>query len=392
MSTSVDVAAIYFPSWHPNDHYSAWHGHGFTEWDLIRSAEPLFPGHHQPKVPDWGYFDESDPEWSAKEIDLAADHGVTAFLFDWYWYSGVRIMEEALEQGFLHATNRGRLKFALMWANHNWGTWPARTGRPGMARQESDITPDFLPIRHDAADLERVTEYCCEHYFGEPNYWRIEGHPVFSLFDTKKLAADLGGVDGVRRAFDLMRARAQKHGHDDIHFTANIGCTEGNVYCCGWDLVPQIRKMGFETVFAYNIVRTPEYQSLPKDRPLVSYDDVITSHQTCWANIEEGGAHHMPVVTLGCDVTPRWHRGVTLPFEYEALSYEPIVVDNSPEKFGRLCRMALERARSQNGGEPAIVINAWNEWSEGMFLLPERQYGTGHLEALRDALAVEAER
>ena len=54
----------------------------FSEWELIKTTKPLYLGHHQPKVPNWGYFDESDPKWSAKEIDLAADHGVTTFLFE----------------------------------------------------------------------------------------------------------------------------------------------------------------------------------------------------------------------------------------------------------------------------------------------------------------------
>ena len=84
MSDKTEVIAIYFPSWHTNDHYEAWYGKGFSEWELIKTTEPLYPGHHQPKVPLMGYFDESDPENSTKEIDLAADAGITTFLFDWY--------------------------------------------------------------------------------------------------------------------------------------------------------------------------------------------------------------------------------------------------------------------------------------------------------------------
>ena len=53
-----------------------------------RRPIPRFPGHHQPLKPLWGYFDESDPAWTAKEIDLAADNGIDVFLYDWYWYSG----------------------------------------------------------------------------------------------------------------------------------------------------------------------------------------------------------------------------------------------------------------------------------------------------------------
>jgi hypothetical protein len=83
-----------------------------------QDSPPRFPGHHQPLRPSWGCFDESDPECSRREIDLGAHHGIDVFLFDWYWYSGVRLMEEALEKGFLKAPNRGRITFALMWANH----------------------------------------------------------------------------------------------------------------------------------------------------------------------------------------------------------------------------------------------------------------------------------
>ncbi|MCM8829583.1 MAG: glycoside hydrolase family 99-like domain-containing protein [Candidatus Omnitrophica bacterium] len=55
-----EVAAIYFPSWHPDAHYQSWYGKGFTEWELVKTAKPLFENHHQPKVPEWGYFDESN--------------------------------------------------------------------------------------------------------------------------------------------------------------------------------------------------------------------------------------------------------------------------------------------------------------------------------------------
>jgi hypothetical protein len=97
---------------------------------LLKSAVARFEGHHQPLEPEWGCFDESDPAWADREVVLTADHGISVFLFDWYWYSGVRIMEEALERGFLHAPNPNRLKFALMWANHHWADYfPAPFGQ-----------------------------------------------------------------------------------------------------------------------------------------------------------------------------------------------------------------------------------------------------------------------
>ncbi|HPO15575.1 MAG TPA: glycoside hydrolase family 99-like domain-containing protein [Candidatus Hydrogenedentes bacterium] len=51
---------------------------------MVKQAQPKFPGYKQPKVPLWGYTNESDPNVMAKKIDAAADHSVDVFLFDWY--------------------------------------------------------------------------------------------------------------------------------------------------------------------------------------------------------------------------------------------------------------------------------------------------------------------
>ena len=90
---SSEIFAIYFPSWHPDRHYEKWYGKGFSEWELLKTTRPLFEGHRQPKKPLWGYFDESSPEMMARQIDLAADNGITGFLFDWYWYGGEQFWE-----------------------------------------------------------------------------------------------------------------------------------------------------------------------------------------------------------------------------------------------------------------------------------------------------------
>jgi len=383
-----EVVAIYFPSWHPNPHYRAWYGDDFTEWELLKTAQPLFPGHRQPKIPTWGYFDESDPAWAAREIDLAADHGITTFLFDWYWYSGVRLMEEALEGGFLQAPNRQRLKFALMWANHDWGTWPAVTGIPGM-HGETGVNRGqqvWLPSRHSPDDLDRVIDYCAEHYFSQPNYWTIDGKPHFVLWDIAKFTEQLGGRDAARAGLERMDARAQRLGLPGLYFTANVGCCNDNVYCCGYDRVPAVRELGFQSTFAYNIVRVPEeFVAFADEYPVVSYEGMIASHQHCWHEIEKWGVSHFPSVTVGSDVTPRWHRGLTLPADFRALAYEPIVNDNTPARFGRLCSLGL-RQMAKNPHPRALIINAWNEWSEGMYLLPESREGTGYLEALKQAI------
>ena len=100
-SNPYEVAAYYFPNFHTDPRNEARYGKGWTEWELLRKAKARYPGHQQPKIPAWGYEDEADPKVFAKKITTGADFGLSAFLFDWYWYEGRPFLQRALEEGYL---------------------------------------------------------------------------------------------------------------------------------------------------------------------------------------------------------------------------------------------------------------------------------------------------
>lgn len=182
----MEVLAYYFPQYHQDPRNDQWHGKGWTEWELVKTAHPRYPGHHQPIVPEWGYFDESDPKWTTKEIDIAADHGITGFIYDWYWYEDGGFLLDGLNKGFLHAPNRDRLKFALMWANHDWTNI-----HPAKFRDQ----PETLASgRVSRAGFDRLTDYVIREYFSQPNYLKIGGMPYFSIYETGTFLAGMGGV------------------------------------------------------------------------------------------------------------------------------------------------------------------------------------------------------
>lgn len=83
---NVKKYAWYFPNWHPTPLNDRWHGKGWTEWECVKHASPKFEGHVQPKVPLWGYEDESDPKVFEKKIQTAHDYGIDGFIFDFYWF------------------------------------------------------------------------------------------------------------------------------------------------------------------------------------------------------------------------------------------------------------------------------------------------------------------
>jgi hypothetical protein len=365
-----EVVAVYYPHWHNYDHGSSWKGEGWTEWEGVKAATARFPGHHQPLKPSWGYFDESDPNWTAREIDLAADHGIDVFLFDWYWYSGVKTMEEALERGFLQAKNRQRMKFALMWANHD---------------RRDQFCPEFgkertvwLPSRHSPGDLRRVVDYGIQHYFRQPNYWRPQGELFFSVFEAVRFVKELGGPEKTRAVLAEMDARLREAGLPPMHWNAMVSDSKAG---------EMLRAAGFKSTSRYNVTDAKVQPDGTK-----RYEEVIESHQKHWNDMLSSPLVDLPVVTHGWDSTPRCRADVAWPFPYAPKSakrpyyeypYTPVVVGNTPEQFERLLRDAARHVERSPRHPFAIVINAWNEWTEGCYLLPEERYGTQYVEAIR---------
>src|SRR6185295_2144893 len=192
---SITVASYYFGNYHPGDPRNVkMKGAGWSEWELVKAARPRFPGHPQPKVPQWGYGDESDPRVMAQKIAAAADHGIDAFIFDWYYYDDGPFLDRPIDVGFLQAKNNRRLKFALMWANHDWQEiQPYKRGAP----------PKLLfPGKVTQATFERLCDHVIKDYFLHPSYWRIDGRPYFSFYDLSKLLDNFGSVEATRAALD----------------------------------------------------------------------------------------------------------------------------------------------------------------------------------------------
>lgn len=80
---NVTVAAFVYDPWTPEPAVFGEHGANFTEWELVRRAEPRFPGHLQPKVPVWGELDTSLPATWDLLNDAALAAGIEVYLWDW---------------------------------------------------------------------------------------------------------------------------------------------------------------------------------------------------------------------------------------------------------------------------------------------------------------------
>ena len=357
------VAVYYFPNYHLAPQNEARYGQGWTEWTLLRAATPRFPGHLQPKVPAWGYEDESDPKVMARKIAAAADHGITAFIFDWYWYDGKLFLEKALNDGFLKAAKPGGLKFALMWANHNWmEIFPAKDG----------IRQDLIyPGAVSREVFDTLTDHVIRDYFLHPNYWKIDGKPYFSIYETRTFIHGLGGLSQAGEALDDFRAKVRKAGLPGLHLNA-----------VGWgnQVTPAVIKaLGIDSVTSYCWA----HHAGMDEHPATPYPAYVERSAASWEQQKKRWpVPYYPNVSMGWDSSPRTTQSD--PLNNQGYPYTNVLVGNTPEEF----KKSLQRAKAFLDADPSgpriLTINAWNEWTEGSYLEPDTLHGMKYLEAIRE--------
>jgi hypothetical protein len=328
LPAKYQVAAYYFGNYHVDPRNEHAHGPGWTEWNLVKAATPRFPGHRQPKVPLWGYRDESDPTVFEQKIDAAADHGLDAFIFDWYWYNDGPFLERALEKGFLQAGNRHRLKFAVMWANHNWtDIHPAKLTAPPNLQ---------FPGAVSAETFRRITDHCIEQYFSQPNYWLVDGCPYFSVYELMRFIESFGSRAAAADQIAGFRERVKSAGFPDLHFNAIVwGEQLLPAQTQISDLKPLLRELGVDSIGSYVWIHHTQFRSFPP----VSYDDIAAQYEQYRAKAaDNAGKPYFPNVTVGWDSSPRACQTDT--FISHGYPFTAVIEGNTPEKFGHYLESA----------------------------------------------------
>ena len=373
---SVDVLCIYYPEWHVYPEGDVIFGKGRTEWDYVNTAKPQFEGHEQPIVLLDGNPDDANPADVAKEIDYATAAGIDVFVYDWYWAKGKPIQHEALERGFLAAPNRGKMKFALMWANHNRSD--VFRSAPGHAGDRFFWTLDYTRDEFLAA-----LDYCIAHYFGRPEYYRKDGRLFFSVYSVKPLLAGVGGPTALKAVLAEAQARARRAGLPPIHFSAMVRSAKDQ---------PDVLAAGFDSMSAYNV--TPYDfddanvgRTNGEKRQVFAHEEYAAAHASFNARLAKGALPYIPVVCRGWDCTPRCRQDE--PFPYRTLSYPylGVISGMKPEVFGAMVAAARKQAADDPKRPGAILLNAWNEYTEGSYLMPDTRHGDAFLKALKKAVA-----
>lgn len=358
------VAAYIWPSCHHDERFGdmLW-PEGMGEWEVINKGNPRFEGHYQPRLPLWGYEMDNDPKVVERWIDLAVEHGVNVFVYDWYWYDEGPFLESALNDGFLKAKNNSKMQFYIMWANHD-----VRRNYWNVHKYKDDASILWNAVV-DEENFKIIVDRVINQYFKQPNYFKIDGKPVFSIFSIDKLMESLGGdTKKTREALDYFREEVKKAGFPDLHIQWNQGGGSIMSKEAADNFSNRVQEMGFNSVAMYNMGGLNEDYLVYGDN-----SRKIRAQMDSILNIPL-----FPCVSVGWDDTPRFPaKGIKDVVHYH----------NTPESFAALLYLAKKYADSHPEQPKLITINAWNEWVEGSYLLPDMQNGFDYLKAVKEVMS-----
>ena len=370
-----DVAAFVWPSYHPDDRAKVFWPMGIGEWETVMKNAPKFEGHDQPRIPLWGYVNESDRYVMEMQIAAAADHGVNIFIYDWYWYDRMPFLEACLNDGFLKAGNNHRMKFYLMWANHDVGlNWDKRNADDAFTKKNTALIWKGAVER---AEFEKIAHRWIEKYFSQTSYYKIDGKPVLMLYDLSRFMEGLGGLAQAKDAIAWFRAEVVKAGFPGLELqlslrrdnNKSLSAVAGDGIGTQKEVVEQL---GFDSLTHYQFAHMSDVNR--------DYNDVVKDVVREWGAISAGyTARYYPHVSIGWDSSPR-------AFTFRG----SIIKNNTPANFEQALRQAKAFVDAHPKQAPLITINSWNEWTETSYLEPDTKYGYGYLQAVKKVFGDDA--
>ncbi len=378
------IIANYLPQFHPIPENDEFWGPGFTEWNNVAKARPLFKGHYQPRIPaDLGFYDLRLPETRILQAKLAREAGIEGFCYWHYWFgNGKQLLNRPFDE--VVASGQPDFPFCLAWANHDWKTASWKKGA-----KQGLIAKQLYPGKEDHT-LHFNTLF---NAFKDKRYIRVDGKPLFVIFDPYRF-------ENIELFMDTWRQLAKEKGLGGFFFVAMTSSTNtvirkagggvdsgrvlpdlkssAKVYndflSLGFDGINSLGKSRAEMIVSGKYRRAIRFKLHEKFSflPTLKYDyPEVVKHfyapEDKWENV-------FPTILAGWDRTPRTG------------DQEGVYINYNPETFRQHIETALKIIEHKAPEHRILFLRSWNEWAEGNYVEPDEKYGHGFLNAIKETI------
>lgn len=305
------------------------------------------------RKPFLGWYPEGTPLPTDWEIKAAVEHGIGFFMTCWYrdknnlGKSPVEVRLDHWIRGLSNCRYADRIKFMIMWENAN------------------DIA---CGVADEKDFLDNVVPYWINHYFTHPSYLVLDGKPVLAIYAPSRLTQNLGSDAGVRQAMAKAEQRVIAAGFK--------GLTLLGQYCWGSPAADHaaMKEQGLQYTFSYH---WPTFATgaLPSGKTTFTGAEILAGHRVVWEKQAQAKLPNIVTCSMGWDSSP-WNNSVTSKkWQLTPGEFQQLLTD---------AKSAVD-ARNTSGLEGRMVLlDNWNEFGEGHYIMPTAKYGFGYLDAVRN--------
>lgn len=337
----MKLIAFYLPQYHEIPENNAFWGQGFTEWTNVKKAEPLFKGHHQPRLPtELGFYDLNDDLVRHKQAELARQYGIDAWCYYYYRFNGKRLLEMPLNRHFEDKSLN--MPFLICWANENWTrTWDGNS-RDILIKQEHNFEDDLNFIKEVSPMLI------------DSRYIKIDNKPVILIYRPELWK-------NIKETVSIWRGYIKKNYGLEIYLVRALAFKESRKPTNPKDI-------GFDASYQYPPFGTNSVHFKESD---LKHGN-IADYKKC----KNMAQQELPFkvfrgVMTGFDNTPR-----------KKSKNIGLFLKNTPYEYQKWLEAAIKYTKQNfEEKEQLIFINAWNEWGEGAILEPCNRWGRQFLRA-----------
>lgn len=349
--------ALYLPQFHEIEENNRWWGKGFTEWNNVKNAEPLYKGHVQPKHPLSGnYYDLLERKTVEWQTDLAKQFGLDGFVYYHYYFEGKLLLEKPAEN--LLEWKDINQQFFFCWANHHWykGTGTQRTilmeqgyGDPSdWERHFEYLLPFFRDKRYEKKDnkpLFMLFMPCFE-----------EKHPMMTFFNEKCKSVGFDGICIIEAFAERpITGQIKKFEDDCSEYCEYIYFREPNISLNHYRSLHPFKNLQY-LLLRHGINFSRKVCTF-KGESLYEYMNTFELNRMTHKKVMHG-------IFFEWDNTPRHKRRGYIIFPPKKETFLKYMDEIKDDDY--------------------VIINAWNEWGEGMVMEPSEEYGYRYLKWISD--------
>lgn len=376
------ILAFVFPQFHTDPLNDQIWGEGFTDWNGLRSA----PSHNRLGYPiprplaavdgGMGYYDYTKLRPRQQHASLARQYGIDGLVFHHYWFYDSNHPGPTLAaplEAMLH-DGQPNVSFALHWCASEWNSkWNSPVFRNVTRKGNGMLQPQFFPKSPDDPTIRQHYGWL-SRFFHHPNYIKVDGRPLLMLYRRKK---------GLGLVLEKLQELAKQDGFPNgLYLTVGMNKPHKHLV-----RIPNITAYQDEPeIFQHNVTYTmfDKIVAYPNPTDWSMDHGHVVNRQRCarqqWQRTKE-----IAGIIAAFDNTPRRN------FD-EARVWSSQGPEAAVTKFRKSLTETLKYETCCFSDDPNgitddrfVVVNAMNEWGEGMVLEPSDVYGRRLLESIQKA-------